>query len=495
VAVPWLIASVVSRMLISLLGIILLVRYLAPADYGIWVLLLAMTGLVKLVVSLGYDHFFARFVPGLRERSDVSMMVWPIFVRLVLRAIIVCGFVVAAFPLYSPRFGLEGSFELVLVYQAAIVSAIGSVFIVLAFSARFLQREVLILTVPHRVLMVAVIVLGIWLELDLLYFVAVSSVLGALNLVVCVAFFRAEFRLPPLRDWFRPRPQSDEERRFRRASYLSEYGVTFLNTEVDRYLIAVLSNRVDVAIYALATNVVERLRLVLPTQLFRPLMEATFYRRFEETGDRSEIDRMFQLLLTLTSVGSFAFVAVFVPVGREVLGVLFREEYAASYWIVVVYLVTMFSHQMPVGLVVKALKRADILVYGQIAVLVNLGLGIYLVTTYGAIGMAIATAISVTLKNGIMYAWVKRLMTIRLPWMGISKCAFAASTVAGLLMLVKSAVPMPEWLIVLTLSPLALLLYGLALRLLAPLDASQRGILIAAMPPRIQRPLTLLIGS
>ncbi|MBW2229521.1 MAG: oligosaccharide flippase family protein, partial [Deltaproteobacteria bacterium] len=288
VAVPWSIASVMSRMLISLLGVILLVRYLAPAEYGIWVLLLAMTGVVKLLVSLGYDHFFARFVPGLRERSDVSMMVWPIFIRLVLRAIIACGFVLAAFPLYSPRFGLEGSFELVLVYQIAIVSAIGSIFIVLAFSARFLQREVLILTVPHQVLMVAATALGIWLELDLLYFVAMSSVLGALNLLVSVAFFRAEFRLPPLRSWFRPRPQSDAERKFRRASYVSEYGVTFLNTEVDRYLIAALSNRVDVAIYALATNIVERLRLVLPTQLFRPLMEATFYRRFEETGDRSE---------------------------------------------------------------------------------------------------------------------------------------------------------------------------------------------------------------
>jgi O-antigen/teichoic acid export membrane protein len=222
--------------------------------------------------------------------------------------------------------------------------------------------------------------------------------------------------------------------------------------------------------------------------MLKPLADATFYTRYEQTRDPAELERMFRLLYGANTVASFGFVAVFLPFGRELLALVFRDAYAAAYVPVLILLLFLVLHFMPVGMVVKALRRPEVLIYSKAAVVLNVALGIPLAARYGATGMVVATAVSVAAKNAIMVGFVRREMPLPLPWRATLRSALAAVAAGALGAALRPHLPLPVGLV------LSCAAYAAAVRLLQPLDAEERGRLAVLLPARSRPLLRRVLG-
>ena len=182
------------------------------------------------------------------------------------------------------------------------------------------------------------------------------------------------------------------------------------------------------------------------------------------------------------------FLALFIPVGYEVTVWVFKAEYGPAYLPIVILLVGMGLFAMPIGLVAQALKRPKWLVYSQLAVIVNVGLGIPATLYWGALGMAGATALSQLTKNVIVFLLLRREFPVRYPWLATLRFGLAGTCVAVLIAWLNSVMPF------LLAGALGAIAWLGALRLFRVLDQDERQLLISMVPARLQPATSWLIG-
>lgn len=486
-ALPYSLGIALLQIALSLIGMVLLVRYLAPHEYGVWALFVSLSGLLNLWISFGYTHYIARFLPAREDRREVADIVWSILARRLLFSAAACALLVATFDLYAVRFELEGYWLHLAIYQVAVVASIGSLYLDLALRARFMQRQILFIQLANQGVVVSATLVGIALGQPFLYFVLVYTGAALFYLALFAGIFGASHGWPRAGGGGVPRVDSEVD--YRRACYAQDYGIALLNADTYRYMVGYFASSVHVAIYAVAATIYSRFQQFLPMALFRSLLDATFFSRFEQTGDTRELNRMFRFLFTMNAITILGFAAFFVPLGHELLVAIFRDTYGEAYAAVLVFLAAMPFAAMPVDMVLKALLQARVLVYAQAPAFLSLTLGIPLVIHYGAAGMAFAAVLGAVLKNSIMFFFARRKMDLRLPAVALAKCLIAAGATAGLLAAIGEGLPL---LVRLVLAPLV---YALAVRLVQPLSADERGLLASMLPARLVGLVPVFVGS
>ncbi|MEB2345947.1 MAG: polysaccharide biosynthesis C-terminal domain-containing protein [Deltaproteobacteria bacterium] len=487
-ALPWSFTAAALQILLSLVSMVLLVRYLDPKEYGIWALFGALPVTVNLVTSFGWVEFIIRFVPGLDDAGEVGRTVWPIVFRQMILAVAVSGLLVLGFDLYQARFGLEGYWLHLVVIQGAVIANRGTLYLTTAMNARFLQREVVLRTFPAQVLQLAVTALGIYWREDFLFFVILAACVAAGNLAAAAWVFGRQYPAPGLRKLAAGVDEDREQTSYRRLSFVNEWGVNFLSTDIARFIVSYFSDNVQVAIYAVATTIVSRLQFFLPIPMLKSVTGATFYTRYEQTGDPVELQRMFRFLYDTNSLVSLGLLVAFLTGGRELLAFVFHTTYGDAFTPVVILLAFLILHFMPLGMVVRALKRPESLIYSKVAVLLNVALGVPLVIHYGATGMAVATAVSVAFKNMVLLFFVRRLIAFRMPWRALSRGGLAAAAAV----LVGRA--LDPWLPLLAEIALAGLVYVGAIRVLRPLEPADQVLLGEVAPGPIGRLVPWILG-
>jgi O-antigen/teichoic acid export membrane protein len=487
-SLPWSVAAGALQLVLSLVSMVLLVRYLEPAEYGVWAMLGALPATINLVISFGYVEFLIRFVPGIDDPGEVGRVVWSVVFRRMLLSIVVSGLLLITFDLYAARFDLSSYWPHMVVIQVAGVFNLGTLYLTAGMNARFMQRDVVLRTFPAQVLQVLLTLTGILAHQTLLFFVVVAAAVSVLNFAAGSWSFRQRYPMPKMRSLVARLHEGDEQTRYRRLSYIDEWGVSFLSTDISRYLVSYFSNNVEVAIYAVATTIVARLQFFLPLMMLLPLASASFYSRFEQTGDPAELRRMFRFLYDVNNVVSLSLLVAFASGGEELLAVVFRSTYAAAFAPVLILLGFLVLNLMPLGMVVKAIKRPEILIYSKAAVLLNIALGVPLVIHYGATGMAVATAISVAAKNGIMFLFLRRIIGLRIPWRALLRSGAAA------LVAIAVGRGIAPWLPLAADLALALLVYLVGIRMLRPLDPADRTLLGEMLPGSAGRFLPWVLG-
>jgi O-antigen/teichoic acid export membrane protein len=192
---------------------------------------------------------------------------------------------------------------------------------------------------------------------------------------------------------------------------------------------------------------------------------------------------MFCFLYAASAQVALFLLAVFLPLGGELLDFVFTAKYESAYWPIVAFLVFLLIYSMPIGLVVKALMKPKYLLYSKAAVIFNVASAIPLVMHFGAMGMAISTGLSQVLKTVILLALVRRKMTLPLPWLSLGKAAVNASIAAMVTWLVPESWPLVSKLAICVLT------YLVASKLITVFDNQQSRLLISLMPDRLQPPL------
>lgn len=487
-ALPFAAAAGVLQIIVALVGMLLLVRYLAPDVYGAWMILLGVVAPILLVLSIGHRQALIRFLPALESSTDRGDLLWSVVVRRLLAVVVGLLVVLALFPLLAGRFGVEAYRDVFVLLIPGFAATAANEYLLVALNTAFRQREVLVGAVAHQVVFVSAVAWGIWDARQLSYFAIVfsASVLlrSALSLYFCVRCYGA----PDLSRLLKAPAETNARRHYRLISYLDDWGTMLLSSQVSRLIVAALDGTGQVALFAVASNVVDRLRALQPIEMFRPLATVSIFSRYEESRSLEDVNRMFRVLHATNLSVTLLCLVLFVPYGRELLALFFRPEYEAAYWPAVFLFAGMSIFAIPLGLAAQTLERPQALVWAKASVLVNLGLGIPLTREFGAAGMAFAMMAGVLVKNSITFAVVRMDFDLRLPLGTIGR--FLAAGLASVLVMELTRPWMP-----LVFSALCgLVVYGGGLRVFRVLDRPERALLMSILPEPLQRPARWLLG-
>ena len=488
-SLPFAALSGALQILLSVVGMLLLVRYLSPEIYGKWAVLMGFAAPVMLFTSLGFRHSLLRFSAALESDQARCRFLWSVLFRRCLTLLVVCIVLFATFPFYESRFGVAGQGNVFALMLPAFLFLAASQYLVIGLNVALRQREVFIGSLIFQGSSILGVLLGIRLEESLPFFAGVYLVANLNYLLFNFSVGIYFLGRPKWQDLTYRHQEDSEETHYRRTSFVDDLGNSFLSADVSRFILAAFSSSPQVAIYSVASNITEKLRALIPLEIFRPLTTVLFFRRYEETGTISEVNRMFHLLLKLNRILTTAFLVLFIPLGYEVIVWIFRADYGPAYFPVVALLIGIGLFGMPIGLVAQTLKRPQWLVYSKLAVFLNVGLGIPLAIHYGALGMASAMALSELMKNLIVYVLLRREFPISYPWLSTLQFAFSGISVALLLWLLKGSV---HFLIAGGIGTLAWLA---AIRLFRILSSEDRELLSGVAPERFRRGLQLLLGN
>ncbi len=441
-ALPYALGIALLQIALSLVGVVLLVRYLSPAEYGIWMLLQGLIVPVELAASFGFLMVLMRSLPILDDPRAIAGLVWSVTLRRLVITAAVAALLVAAYPLYATRYDLQNHHFEVYLVPVFLVPAVGNVYLAASLQALFEQRSVLVASLAYQFALLGATALGIVQGRPLRYFVIVYAVASAVQFVVLAGLFARRFAGPRGADLLRSLPETDGERRYRRVSWLDEVGVRVLSTDIDRFLIGFFSQSAQVAIYAVAATIATRLEFFLPHRMLHSIIEPTIFRRYQDHGGIAGVAPIFAAIFKVNFLLSFGFLAVFLALGGEILRAVFGEIYDASWAPIVIFLSFLAFNTNPLGMVIHAARRPELLVYSKIVLPLNFVLAWLFVPRYGALGMAAATGTTMVLKNTLLFAVAERELGLAIPWAATLRCAAAAAFTAGAIRLLPEGVPL-----------------------------------------------------
>lgn len=490
-ALPYSILASLFNLLISLFGMVYLVRYLEGNEYGILAILGGLPLLLRISISFGYGAYITRFVPKIESNHRVGSIVWNIVFRRIALAILISAILVFLFDFYSDTFGLKDYYKHFLTYQLGMVSRFGFLLITIALNARFMQKQNLFISLFYQLLRLSCILYGVNTDQEFLFFITGFAIIEFVNLLVSGITFTKKHVFPPLIEIIKPLKQSQDERSYRRISYINNLGTSFLGTDVDRYLLGALSTNVQVAVYALATNILKKLLTFYPLKMFMSIAEPAFYSKFDSTGKNSDLQHMFQFIYTSNNVVGFLFFALFYPLGKDLLSLVFSKPYVQdAYWPLVVFLLFIIFYSIPLGMVAKALRKPRFLLIAKVSVIANLLLGIPLASKYGALGMAIATAFSVVLKNVIIYFLIYRDdFKLRIPWLSTVKTGLNAVVTIAIIILARGYIDIP----IIVFIPIGVISYMILLKINPVFNNEQKTLIYKLLPKKLHPAMQIIL--
>ncbi len=478
-AIPYSIGISVFNIVVALFGMVFLVRYLEAVEYGVLAILTGLPVIFNLLISFGYDQYILRYIPNISESKLVGDIIWRIVFKRMALAIIFSLLLIATFDIYSERFELTEYYPHLVIFQIVVVFRIGNNLLNISFGVRFLQKQVLLLGVIYQALRISAIIYGVIEKKDLQFFILAFTVAEIIRILLSSILFSKHFGQPRLRKLIQSRDESKEEKSYRNISYLNSLGTSFLGTDIDRYVLGYFSTNVQVAIYAIATKILTHLLYLYPSKMFKSVIEPAFYSKYDNSTNESDLNNMFQFLFNANTMIGFMFISIFYPLGDKLLMLVFEQKYIEQvFWPLLIFLIFIVFYAIPLGLVANAIKKPKILLYSKISVVVNIALGIPSAYYFGAIGMAAATAFSVTLKNAIIYLLSSKYVTIRLPWMSTWKALINALITLGVLYLLDEYLSLP---VIISLV-IGIIIYIVLLKVNPILTPDQKNLLLTLVP-------------
>lgn len=184
-------------------------------------------------------------------------------------------------------------------------------------------------------------------------------------------------------------------------------GTGVIASNADTIMLGLLGTFKDVGIYSVAA------KLALLTSFFLQISNAAISPKLASLFNDSKINEMRLMVRRVTKGLAFVallFVAFFVVLGQWLLG-FWGAEFQEAYWALVILTIGQ-SFNIATGcsgLLLVMCGYEKIRGYiALVAVLLNIILNVIFITKFGALGAAIATAITVTLSNVAKVTMAKR---------------------------------------------------------------------------------------
>jgi O-antigen/teichoic acid export membrane protein len=390
-----------------------IVRHLGDSAYGVWALVLQLTGYMG-VVDVGLRSALVRFVSsahttndqdGLNRLLSSTIMIYGVMAPLSL----IVGALLAVFALPHMHIGPEmmGKAQITLLI-AALIMACDFLFATFHASLAGFSRWDLINTLGISGILIrtGLIVGFVKLGYGLITLALIQLAMNVASYLIEVVMVR---RIIPEFRFIWEKPDMERLRPVLRHSWYSLLLslANRINYQVDTIVIAIFLPIGEVTYYVIGLRLIEYLRDLLnsTTMIASPLVSA-----LEAVG---ESDRVMAMLIRGTKYSLFvAFLGVagFLTLGTDFIRVWMGPRFAAPAGGVLIILtlgLMASGSQFASSHVLYGLSKHRInLNWTVVESVVNLGFSLLLVSRYGILGVAAGTTIANFLVRGWLYPWV-----------------------------------------------------------------------------------------
>ncbi|MBN1130541.1 MAG: flippase [Chitinispirillaceae bacterium] len=423
-------------MLTSWIISIWIARQLGPANYGIFNLVLWLTGTISWAMGMGFIHAVTKFIAEFSGKNEPATL-RPIilYVMKIEIAIAVASTALLVFfstPIADFFFSPQESFFFFLAALGLIPGVLTAIFSATIEGIQkfeYFAWANLILTPLSLACKIAVLLMG-------------KGIPGLLVVMLVFSFFNALFYMIVLRKegifTGPPRKLAAEIRR-RILNYNRSIIAILVCDKIvwdksENFFLGRFCNAAQIGFYNLGYNLVQRFTSVLPATFWRVLFPAMS--SYFGSGDREKMRRLFYLATRYLAFIAFPLGTAGMILAYQIIHYLYGHDYiGAQRPLQILFIASIFSSlSNPASAILYGFeKQAFIYKYGAGLAVVNIVLDLFLIRTHGATGAAICYGITTILASvgGLVYTC--RTMRLHYPFISVFKIAFS-TIIMGIVM-------------------------------------------------------------
>lgn len=400
---------------ISLSMIILLVRWIEPAEYGVYVALLALQASFLALSSLGVETTAERFLPELRTKYHDNELLGFVITSFIARFVSLIMLVIVAALASSPMAKFIGLEQYISPFRWwMLVIALTGLF---SFAMTMLdsmlhQRHAQISMSCYLVVKFVLILLTYYyyqLNLALLVDIEIASTGFALLIASWLLF--SKFSFSGLQSgWQIVKNNSNRLGKFAFFNYVAQVVFQFFNAEIMKLLVVKLLGLIQSARYGFAFSLVETVQRYLPAVLLLKLIKPVFVSRFTKTGNFSELNEMASIILKLNLLMLVPLIVFAIEYGYDFLSMLSDGKYVDAHWIFVGALVLLIpsSHQLVLSILASTVEKNAMQLYSGLASTIAFPCALFFIPHLGAVGAVAASAVSAVVYNICATTYLRR---------------------------------------------------------------------------------------
>ena len=427
----------VFMMLTSWVISIWIARQLGPTNYGIFSMVLWVSGTVTWAIGMGLIHAVTKFIAEFQGKGEhqtytpiiVYVLKIEIAVTLVATALLIFFRSPVADYFFSPN-------EQIFIFIAALGLLPGIITAILSAAIEGIQKfeyftwANLIITPCSFIAKIAVLVAGKGIS-GLLY---VMLAFSCVNLLFYLFVLRRE-------GFFGTGKTSGIDKTIRRRiqGYNKSVVAILLCDKIiwdksENFFLGRWCSSQEIGFYNLGFNIAQRFISILPTTLWRVLFPAMS--SYYGSGNKKKMRRLFFLSTRYLAFFTFPVGVAGMILSYQLIHFLYGHEFIAAQRALQIIFISSIVATLsnPASAVLYGFDRqAFIYKFGMVLAWINITLDILLIRKYGATGAAICYGITTVIGSAGGLIYTCRTMRLRYPVVSLSKIIFA-TIVMGIVM-------------------------------------------------------------
>jgi O-antigen/teichoic acid export membrane protein len=405
-------------------------RQLGPSNYGIFNLVLWLTDSCTWFIAMGLTHAVTKFISEFKGRNDLDALT-PIIV-FVLKIEIVLSLVTTVILLFfstqishfffTPKQSIFFALAAIGVLPGMITAIFSSTIDGLQKFEYFTWANLII--TPLSFLAKCIV---LWLGFGIYGLLIVMLIFSFVN-VIFYGFVLAKEHVLTLRNLGRTLEPDIKKRIFKyNASIIA---ILFCDKIVwdksENFFLGRLCVSEQIGYYNLGYNIAQKLVSFLPVMFWRILFPTMS--QYFGSGDRDRMKRLFFLSTRYLAFAAFPMGVAGAILSYQIIHYLYGHEFIGAQRVLqIIFMSSIFtSLSNPASAILYGYeKQSFIYKYGAVLACLNIGLDLLLIKSHGALGAAIAYAITTLFASlgGLLYTC--RLMKLEYPFASLFKILFS----------------------------------------------------------------------
>ncbi len=405
-------------------------RQLGPSNYGIFNLVLWITDSFTWFLAMGLTHAVTKFIAEFKGRNDTDVLtpiivfVLKIEIVLSILATVVLLFFCTQISRYffTPKQSIFFAIAFIGILPGMITAIFSSTIDGIQKFEYFTYAN-LIITPLSFASKVAVL----WMGKGIVGLLVVMLVFSFINVVFYCAVLAKEGVL----SWRNLKRRLDPDIRKRILRYNSSVIAILLCDKIvwdksENFFLGRLCHSEQIGFYNLGYNIAQKLVSVLPFMFWRVLFPAMS--QYFGSGDRAKMKRLFFLSTRYLAFAAFPMGVAGFILAYQIIHYLYGHDFIGAQRVLqIIFLSSIFtSMSNPASAILYGYeKQSFIYKYGAALACLNITLDILLIKHYGALGAAIAYAITTFFASvgGLIYTC--HAMKLEYPFLSLFKILFS----------------------------------------------------------------------
>ncbi|MBI9016266.1 MAG: oligosaccharide flippase family protein [Phycisphaerae bacterium] len=485
----WLIIRFILASLVGLVTMPMITRGLTVKQYGIYSMLFSLMFYVATLSSLGINDVFQRFIPDAYQKKDYGFIKNIVFKGLFIRLFSATVFILMLI-FFSKEIGsmlgVAGWEEYFSYFSIGIIFFLGYLLFVIVFQGIFLQKYSAIVAIASLLVRFLALCVIFAMGFKLLALIIVEIAIWILSFTLALYFYQHKFVKPiglvektkiPLRRLLS----------YSGYSAFNEAGHVVFSSATDLLVIGIFLDPFKAGIYGFCCKIADYFWKFLPTGILWEMIVPVFFSRHAKSKCNKELNIMFNFLVKTDLFFTLPLALTVFILGQEIIQIVFGEKYLSAYPVLCV--VTSFfvvsTIQSPIGNVLRAVEKMNVVFHSQFFAILNLVGDILVVNKYGIIGIAWVTSISILGKNLYCFYFARKAVDLKVDIAPLLKIVTNGLVVGVLFWTLKSHTQGPISLAIIVVS--GVLIYLLLSYFNNFFDKTEKEFLLKVLPVKLWR--------